>query len=99
MRYASAPPFRQALEERLGAASRAGGPSLARLRYGERSLASTWVKDLVDVVLIAGEAALDAGRRPARDRRQVEGAASAESSTRRSNPLSLSRRPGSGQRI
>jgi hypothetical protein len=32
MRYASAPPFRQALETRLGAASRAGGPSLARLR-------------------------------------------------------------------
>jgi hypothetical protein len=32
MRYASAPPFRQALEARLGAASRAGGPSLARLR-------------------------------------------------------------------
>jgi len=32
MRYASAPTFRQALEARLGAASRAGGPSLARLR-------------------------------------------------------------------
>ena len=32
MRYASAPPFRQALEARLGAVSRAGGPSLARLR-------------------------------------------------------------------
>jgi hypothetical protein len=32
MRYASAPPFRQALETRLGAASRSGGPSLARLR-------------------------------------------------------------------
>ena len=32
MRYASAPPFRQALEARLAAASRAGGPSLARLR-------------------------------------------------------------------
>ena len=32
MRYASAPPFRQALEARLDAASRAGGPSLARLR-------------------------------------------------------------------
>jgi len=34
MRYASAPPFRQALETRLGAASRSGGPSLARLRKG-----------------------------------------------------------------
>lgn len=32
MRYASAPPFRQALETRLAAASRSGGPSLARLR-------------------------------------------------------------------
>ena len=32
MRYASAPPFRQALEARLGSASHAGGPSLARLR-------------------------------------------------------------------
>ncbi len=32
MRYASAPPFRQALEARLGAASRSGGPSVARLR-------------------------------------------------------------------
>jgi hypothetical protein len=32
MRYTSAPPFRQALETRLGAASRAGRPSLARLR-------------------------------------------------------------------
>jgi hypothetical protein len=32
MRYASAPQFRQALETRLGAASRSGGPSLARLR-------------------------------------------------------------------
>jgi hypothetical protein len=32
MRYASAPPFRQALEARLAATSRAGGPSLARLR-------------------------------------------------------------------
>ena len=32
MTYTSAPPFRQALEARLGAASRAGGPSLARLR-------------------------------------------------------------------
>jgi hypothetical protein len=32
MRYASAPQFRQALETRLGAASRTGGPSLARLR-------------------------------------------------------------------
>ncbi|MEO5965960.1 MAG: nucleotidyl transferase AbiEii/AbiGii toxin family protein [Candidatus Limnocylindrales bacterium] len=32
MRYASAPPFREALETRLGAASRSGGPSLARLR-------------------------------------------------------------------
>ena len=32
MRYASAPLFRQALEARLGATSRAGGPSLARLR-------------------------------------------------------------------
>jgi len=32
MRYASAPPFRQALEARLGGASGAGGPSLARLR-------------------------------------------------------------------
>lgn len=34
MRYASAPSFRQTLEARLGAASRAGGPSLARLRKG-----------------------------------------------------------------
>ena len=32
MRYASAPPFRQALEARLAAASRNAGPSLARLR-------------------------------------------------------------------
>lgn len=32
MRYASAPQFRQSLEARLGTASRAGGPSLARLR-------------------------------------------------------------------
>lgn len=32
MRYTSAPPFRQALEARLGTASRAGGASLARLR-------------------------------------------------------------------
>lgn len=32
MRYTSAPPFRQALEARLGAASRAGRPSLGRLR-------------------------------------------------------------------
>ncbi len=32
MRYASAPRFRQALESRLGAVSRAGGPSLVRLR-------------------------------------------------------------------
>lgn len=32
MRYASAPFFRQALEARLAAASRDGGPSLARLR-------------------------------------------------------------------
>jgi hypothetical protein len=32
MKYASAPPFRQALEARLAAASRAGGPSLGRLR-------------------------------------------------------------------
>ena len=32
MRYASAPPFRQALEARLGTASGAGGPSVARLR-------------------------------------------------------------------
>lgn len=32
MKYASAPPFRQALETRLGAASSSGGPSLARLR-------------------------------------------------------------------
>jgi hypothetical protein len=32
VRYASAPPFRQALEARLGSASRAGGSSLARLR-------------------------------------------------------------------
>lgn len=32
MRYRSAPQFRQALEARLGDASRAGGPSLSRLR-------------------------------------------------------------------
>jgi hypothetical protein len=32
VRYASAPPFRQALDARLAAATRAGGPSLARLR-------------------------------------------------------------------
>ena len=32
MRYASAPPFRQALEARLGSARRAGGSSLARRR-------------------------------------------------------------------
>jgi hypothetical protein len=32
MKYSSAPSFRQALESRLGAASRAGGPSLVRLR-------------------------------------------------------------------
>jgi hypothetical protein len=32
VRYASAPPFRQALEARLAATARAGGPSLARLR-------------------------------------------------------------------
>ena len=32
MKYSSAPPFRQALEARLGAVSRAGGPSLVRLR-------------------------------------------------------------------
>ena len=32
MNYASAPPFRPALETRQGAVSRAGGPSLIRLR-------------------------------------------------------------------
>ena len=32
MKFSSAPPFRQALETRLGAVSRAGGPSLVRLR-------------------------------------------------------------------
>lgn len=32
MKYSSAPPFRQALETRLGAVSRAGGQSLVRLR-------------------------------------------------------------------
>ena len=124
MRYASAPPFRKALEAWLGSASRAGGPSLARLRkevvldrllarlvaaapgrwmlkgalaldhrFGDRARTtrdvdlamrgdeasatadllaaqaldlgdffSFAVKDLVDLALIAGEAALDARR-------------------------------------
>ena len=61
MRYASAPPFRQALEARLGAASRAGGPSLARLRKGvafDRLLARL-VAAAPDRWILKGALALD----------------------------------------
>lgn len=61
MRYASAPPFRQALETRLSAASRSGGPSLARLRKEvvfDRLLARL-VAEAPDRWILKGALALD----------------------------------------